>query len=75
MDTEEKKYKVISRGNYELEIFVKGRNGRGNFPATDSTAIYCITISDDGQKKYDWTYEQHKSSVDSCLEAFVKGLS
>ncbi len=26
MDSVEKKYKVISRGNYELEIFVQGRN-------------------------------------------------
>ena len=63
-----------SAGEYAALEWVS-KNGRGNFPATDSTAIYCITISDEVQKEYDWTYEQHLSSVDACIEAFVKGLS
>lgn len=61
-------------GEYGSSEWVS-KNGRGNFPTSDSTAIYCVTISDDGQKKYDWTYEQHLSSVDACIKAFVKGLS
>ena len=63
-----------SAGEYASSEWVS-KNGRGNLPTSDSTAMYCITISDDGQKKYDWTYEQHLSSVDACIEAFVKGLS
>lgn len=51
------------------------KNGKGNLPTVSSTSIYCITISDDGQTKYGWSYEEHLSSVDACLEAFVKGLS
>lgn len=63
-----------SAGEYASSEWVS-KNGIGNLPTSDSTAMYCITISDDGQKKYDWTYEQHLSSVDACIEAFVKGLS
>ena len=63
-----------SAGEYASAEWVS-KSGRGNLPTSDSTAMYCITISDDGQKKYDWTYEQHLSSVDACIEAFVKGLS
>jgi hypothetical protein len=63
-----------SAGEYASLEWVSN-NGRGNLPTSDSTAMYCITISDEGQKEYDWTYEQHLSSVDACIEAFVKGLS
>ena len=63
-----------SAGEYASSEWVS-KSGRGNLPTSDSTAMYCITISDEGQKEYDWTYEQHLSSVDACIEAFVKGLS
>lgn len=63
-----------SAGEYAASEWVSN-HGRGNLPTVDSTSIYCISISDEGQKKYDWTYEQHLSSVDACIDAFVKGLS
>ena len=63
-----------SAGEYASSEWVSN-NGRGNLPTVDSTSIYCITISDEGQKKYEWSYEEHLSSVDACIEAFVKGLS
>ena len=61
-------------GEYAASEWIKN-NGSGNWPTTDSTAIYCITISDDGQKKYGWDFQQHLASVDACTKAFVNGLS
>jgi len=63
-----------SAGEYGASEWVKN-NGSGNWPTSDSVAIYCITISDDGQKEYGWDFQQHTASVEACTRAFVDGLS
>lgn len=47
----------------------------GEYPTSESIAMYCVSIAEDGQKKYDWTIANQMKSSDSCVSSFVKGLS
>jgi hypothetical protein len=62
-----------SGGSYGAKQFIE-TNGKGNWPTTESAALYCADISEAGQKKFNWTYEQVLKAADACTEAFVEGL-
>jgi uncharacterized protein YceK len=47
----------------------------GLYPSSDSVAVYCVSIAETGQKKFNWTLQQVIESTDACSEAFVQGLS
>jgi hypothetical protein len=36
--------------------------------------MYCVSISESGQKDFNWTFQQQIQSTDACTEAFVDGL-
>lgn len=61
-------------GRYGAEEWTK-RNGSGNYPTAEGIAMYCVTISEDGLKKHNWTFEQQLRSTEACNKAFVEGLS
>ena len=46
----------------------------GSWPTSDSVAMYCVSITETGQKKFNWTVQQVFESTDACSEAFVDGL-
>ena len=50
------------------------KNGGNSYPTADSIALYCVNISEDGQKKYDWTVREAYESTMACTEAFARGL-
>jgi hypothetical protein len=60
-------------GSYGAEEWVK-KEGKGIFPTSDSVAMYCVSISESGQKDFNWTFQQQIQSTDACTEAFVDGL-
>ena len=60
-------------GSYGAEEWVKNE-GKGIFPTSDSVAMYCVSVSESGQKDFNWTFQQLVQSTDACAEAFVDGL-
>ena len=60
-------------GRYGAEEWVK-REGKGIWPSSDSVAVYCVSISEAGQKEYNWTLQQQIQSTDACTTAFVDSL-
>jgi uncharacterized protein YceK len=48
---------------------------KGTYPSSDSVAVYCVSIGESGQKKFNWTYEQLTKSTEACTESFVEGLT
>ena len=60
-------------GQYASEEWIK-KNGENKYPTADSIALYCVNISEDGQKNYDWTVSETYDSTMACTEAFAKGL-
>ena len=60
-------------GEYAAEEWIK-TNGVNRYPTADSIALYCVNISEDGQKKYDWTFVEAYEATMACTEAFAKGL-
>ena len=61
-------------GEYGSTEWVK-LNGAGTYPNENGVAMYCVTVGEDGQKKYGWNIEQAMSSTDACVTAFVAGLA
>ena len=62
-----------SGGSYGAKQWIE-THGKGVWPSTDSASIYCVTIAEEGQKKFSWTFEQALKSADACVKAFVDGL-
>lgn len=62
-----------SGGSYGAEQWLQ-TEASGVYPSSDSVAMYCVSIGESGQKKFNWTYEQLVRSTDACTEAFVEGL-
>lgn len=60
-------------GEYASEEWIE-TNGVNRYPTADSIALYCVNISEDGQKKYDWTVAEAYESTMACTEAFAKAL-
>jgi hypothetical protein len=48
--------------------------GNGVFPSAEGIATYCVNISEDGLKNYDWTIAQAYESTQACTDAFSRGL-
>ena len=46
-----------------------------DFPTTESAALFCVSIAEEGSKKFEWTYAQQIDSSDACVKSFVSGLS
>ena len=63
-----------SGGSYGAKQWLE-TEASGVYPSSDSVAMYCVSIGESGQKKFDWTYEQLIRSTDACTSAFVEGLS
>jgi hypothetical protein len=51
------------------------QNGGSGYPSAEGVAAYCVSIAEDGQKRFDWNYTQALAATDACTEAFVEGLS
>ncbi len=49
--------------------------GKSGYPSTESSAAYCVDISEDGMKRFDWSFEQAMESTEACVKSFVDGLS
>lgn len=62
-----------SGGSYGAKQWTE-TNADGDYPTSDSVAMYCVSIGETGQKKFNWTYEQLVKSTDACTDAFVEGL-
>ena len=60
-------------GKYGSSEWVKGHPGE--YPTSESIATYCVSVAEQGQRKYNWTISAQMTSSDSCVSAFVKGLS
>ena len=60
-------------GSYGAKQWVETRE-KGDWPTTESAALFCADISESGQKKFNWTFEQVIKSADACSRAFVDGL-
>lgn len=61
-----------SGGKYGAEKWVE--EGNESWPTSDSVALFCVSISEEGQKKFNWTFQQQLESSDACSRAFVDGL-
>ena len=61
-----------SGGKYGAEKWVE--EGNESWPTSDSVALFCVSISEEGQKKFNWTFQQQIESSDACSRAFVDGL-
>jgi hypothetical protein len=62
-----------SGGSYGAEEWVE-KNGKGLLPTTDSAALFCVSIAESGQKKFNWNFQQTIEATDACTRAFVDGL-
>ncbi len=60
-------------GQYASEEWIK-KNGTNKYPSAEGMAMFCVNISEDGQKNYDWTVAEAYDSTMACTEAFAKGL-
>lgn len=60
-------------GSYGAKQWIE-RQGSGVYPSSDSVALYCVSVGETGQKKFNWTFEQQRKSTDACAEAFLDGL-
>ncbi len=61
-------------GNYASREWIK-KNGKDSYPTAESIAMYCVNISEDGQKKYDWTVKEAYESTMACTDSFARGLN
>jgi hypothetical protein len=50
------------------------KEGSSVYPSSDGVAAFCVSMSEEGQKKFNWTVEEVFASTDACAEAFVEGL-
>ena len=50
------------------------KQGTSVYPSSDAVAAFCVSMSDEGQKKYNWTIDEQVASTDACAAAFVEGL-
>jgi hypothetical protein len=64
MDSVEKKYKVISRCNYELEIFVQGRNEEEAAYSAGSIELDCWNHVDSSWELVDISRVSHLTLVE-----------
>ena len=63
----------VSGGRYGSEQWLE--EGNQSFPTAESLALFCVTVAEEGQKKFEWTFQQQLDSTDACTKAFVDGLS
>lgn len=59
-------------GMYASEEWTKKNPNK--YPTADSIAVYCVKISEDGQKTYDWTVAEMFLSTKACTKSFAIGL-
>jgi hypothetical protein len=50
-------------------------NNQSNYPSSESIAMYCVAIAEDGLAKLNWTFAQQMESTEACVQSFVDGLS
>jgi hypothetical protein len=50
------------------------KEGSSVYPSSDGVAAFCVSMSEEGQKKFNWTVEEIYASTDACAKAFVDGL-
>jgi len=51
------------------------KNHPGEWPTTNSVALYCVNIAGKEISKFDWDYSQQIVASDSCISSFVNGIS
>jgi hypothetical protein len=50
------------------------KQGSSVYPSSEGVASFCVTMGEEGQKRYDWTFEEQFASTEACTSAFVDGL-
>jgi uncharacterized protein YceK len=62
-----------SGGSYGAEQWVEVEKNK-SWPTAESLALFCVSIAEQGQKKFNWTFAQQLKSTTACNRAFVDGL-
>jgi hypothetical protein len=50
------------------------QEGTSVYPSAEGVAGFCVSMTEEGQKKFNWTYEEVFASTEACSKAFVDGL-
>ena len=62
-----------SGGNYGAKRWIEDESKNG-WPSSEGVALFCVNIAEEGQKEFNWTFQQQLDSTDACTKAFVDGL-